>query len=298
MNRAVRGLRNTAPLAVLTALATMVGSPSASAAGSGVPFTDPNAHGTLTFCNPNGQPMTSGRLSTQPFAWKTVSSVAPPSGYGLPSSRATLYAYQPIQFIDPGDWSGLQITGASSFSNRAHPLVQATSGDATMRNFVASYPPHWDGLVQLRMYFTGFNKPLDLNKYPSAVLKITGNTWTLVQGGGASCTSGTGVSDETRLLPKSRFSSPPAEQTGASASPSSSTGAKGSAASSPGSSGSDGSTGSAAGNSDSQSGSGSSAGLSAGAKTGIGLGVLALVGAGVVAILLWRRRPAGGSAER
>jgi hypothetical protein len=297
MNRAVRGLRFAAPLAALTAIATIVAVPSASASGSGVPFTDPNAHGTLTFCNSSGQPMTSGSLSTQPFAWKTVSSVAAPSGYGLRTSRATLYAYQPIQFIDAGDWSGLQITGASSFSNTAHPLVQATSGDATMRNFVASYPPHWDGLVQLRMYFTGFNKALDLNTYPSAVLKITGNTWTLVQGGGSSCTSGTGVSDETRLLPKSRFSSPPAEQTGASASPSASSTAKGTTGSS-GSSGSSGSTGQAGqGGSSSAtdaSGSASGGGMSAGAKTGVGLGILALVGAAVVAIILWRRRPAGG----
>jgi hypothetical protein len=294
MNRAVRGVLHAAPLAALTALATVVALPSAGASGSGVPFTDSGTHGTLTFCNQAGQPMTSGSLANDPFAWKVVSSTAAPKGYGKATSRATLLAFQPIQYIDPGDWSGQELTAGSSYSNVAHPVVQETNADEPLLGFVQSYPPHWDHLIQLRMYFSGLNQPEEETTYPAAVLRISGNTWTMVQGGGASCSSGTGVSDEKRLLPKKYFKSPtPVVPAGeSSSSPTSggshSPGAGSGGTSSPspgGGKGSDPSTTQAAQSS-------SSGGMSTGAKTAIGLGLVALIGLAVAGIAWWRRRPA------
>jgi len=174
------------------------------ASGSTVPFTDPNQVGSLTLCNQHGQPITSGSLLTVPFVWRAVSSARVPAGY----TRATLELFQPIQHVDPGDWSGYQLTDDAIFSNPAHPMAQATYADAPLIWPHYSMPPYWDGLYQLRMVVSGPNKQPWSSGYPTAVIKVTGNTWTLVQGGGSSCTDGTAKSVETFLLPKSETAVP------------------------------------------------------------------------------------------
>jgi hypothetical protein len=179
-------------------------SSTAFASGSSVPFTDPNQVGSLTLCNSHGQPITSGSLLTVPFVWRAVSSARVPAGY----TRATLYLFQPIQHVDPGDWTGYQLTDDAMFSNAAHPMAQATYADAPLIWPHQSMPPYWDGLYQLRMVFSAPDKqPWDFS-YPTAVIKVTGNTWTLVQGGGSSCTDGTAKSMESFLLPKSETAVP------------------------------------------------------------------------------------------
>jgi hypothetical protein len=174
------------------------------AGGSLVPFTDPNQVGSLTLCNPHEQPITSGSLLTVPFVWRAVSSAHVPAGY----TRATLDLFQPIQYVQPGDWTGYQLTDDAAFSNPAHPMAQATYADAPLIWPDHSMPPHWDGLYQLRIIFSGADKQPWTSSYPTAVVKVTGNTWTLVQGGGSSCTDGTAESVESLLLPKSETAVP------------------------------------------------------------------------------------------
>lgn len=284
----------------LTVAAMSVGAPLAAASGSAVPFTDPNAHGTLTFCNRAGAQMTSGSLYTAPFAWKTVSSTPAPAGYRRSDGRATLLVYQPIKFVDPGDWSGEALTGSSSFSSAAHPVDQATNADQPLLGFTQAYPAHWDGLVQVRMYYSGFNKPQETSSYPAAVLKISGSTWTLVSGGGASCSAGKGVSDETQLLPKSRLATPQSILPSGVPTPGA-TGSSGDSTvggSSDGSKGSSSSSGSTSKDTDTAAAAelsaSSSSGMSSASKLAIGLGVvavLALIGGG----LAWWRRATGGT---
>ena len=174
------------------------------AGGFAVPFTDPNQVGSLTLCNPHEQPITSGSLLTVPFVWRAVSTTRVPPGY----TRAELYLFQPIQYVDPGDWTGYQLTDGAVFSNPAHPMAQATYADAPLIWPDNSMSPHWDGLYELRMVFSSPNKQPWSFSYPTAVIKVTGNSWTLVEGGGSSCTDGTAESVESVLLPKSETAKP------------------------------------------------------------------------------------------
>lgn len=174
------------------------------AGGFTVPFTDPSQVGSLTLCNPHEQPITSGSLLTIPFVWRAVSSARVPAGY----TRATLDLFQPIQHVDPEDWTGYQLTDDAAFSSSAHPMAQATYADAPLIWPDHSMPPYWDGLYQLRMVFSSPNKQPWTFSYPTAVIKVTGNAWALVQGGGSSCTDGTAESVESLLLPKSETAVP------------------------------------------------------------------------------------------
>jgi hypothetical protein len=175
------------------------------AAASSAPFTDEYANGYLTLCNRNEQPVTSGSLLTVPFVWTAVSSTAAPKGY----TRAYLMAYQPLQYVDPGDWSGYQLTDDAAFSNPAHPMAQATNDDAPLEWSVNTFPPHWGGWFELRMYFTSPNLPAFVTPYPVDILHISGNSWSLVDPGPSiSCTIGKAVSRESLLLPRSELSSP------------------------------------------------------------------------------------------
>jgi hypothetical protein len=298
MNRfAIRARTSLSVAAVMLATVSFAAPFAVAAGGSSVPFTDTSIRGTLTFCSRTGQPMTSGSLFTAPFAWKTVSSAPAPTGYRGSRARVTLYAYQPIQFVDPGDWSGQQLTGASAFSNAAHPVVQATNIDSALLGFSNAFPAHWDGTVELRMYYTAFNREIHSQSYPAAVIRITGSTWTLLSGGGSSCSAGKGVSDESILLPKARLATPHAAVPTGSASPvvsasKPSTG-NGSAAQ-VGNRGSAGGSAQAA-QADQASEVADSSGLGSGTKAGVGLGVVAAVGLGALGVFWWRRRPGAGS---
>lgn len=183
---------------------------------SSVPFTDPGAQGSITLCDKSGHEVRSGSTLTAPFAWLAVGSTAAPAGYGAPTGRATLYAYQPVKNVDPGDWSGKQLTGSSTFTNSNHPMASGTVLDSAMGDFVGAFPPQWDGLVQLRMAFTAPAKSPYGDSYPTAVVRVSGKTWTLVQGGGGPCTAGSASSTELKALPSSAFAhalrqTPPAD---------------------------------------------------------------------------------------
>jgi hypothetical protein len=293
MNRFARRARSAVTLAALTLGVMSAAVPVADA--SSVPFQDPNVVGWLTFCNRQDQPVTSGSIDTAPFAWKTISSAAPPAGYRNSSARATLYAYQPIQYVDPGDWSGAQLTAGSVFTNPQHPVVQATNADLPLLGFTQAYPAHWDGLVEIRMMYTAINQAQLLNPYAAAVLRISGSTWTEVEGGGGSCSQGQGTSVETKLLPKKDLAKQQTDTPSKKSSTGSSSNSSGSANSggsgqSPGTSGTSGGSkadGSAALAAD------SSAGMGAAAMTGIAVAAAALI-ALVIAAIAWRRRRAAG----
>ena len=294
MNRFARRVRATVTLTALALGALSATAPFAAASvtssASKVPFTDPNIHGWLTLCNRNDQAVTSGSLLTTPFVWKAISSGPPPQHYGTSKGRATLYAYQPLKYVDPGDWTGYQLTGSSSFSNPRHPVAQATNPDQPLIGFTQMYPLHWDGLAEIRMMWSGVNESQLQFPYAAAIVRVTGTTWTLVKGGSASCRQGTGVSDETKALAKSKLSKPETATLGRKSSSKSSGSAKsagGSAASAP-SSGASGGVGSAKlAGADSSTG---STGMSAEAITGIALGAVALIAAAIGGVAWWRRR--------
>jgi hypothetical protein len=307
MNSLARRARAALAVSAL-AIGVLSLSPLATAWGYTLPFTDTNIDGKLTFCNQHNQPVTSGSIETLPFVWKTISSAAPPKGYGGKTGQATLDAYQPIQYVDPGDWSGMQLNGSSWFSNPDHPVAQSTDADLPLVSMVQAYPPHWDGLLEIRMLFSATNEEQIQSPYPAAVVKITGKTWTLVWGGGGNCSQGTGLSDETVYLSKPKLAAirkqvekavsghGGSSGNGSSSGPASSSAHPGNG-SSTGAGQSPGASGTGTANSNGGSGgrlaaSTSSTGISTGAAAGIGIGVIALIAVVLGTVLWWRRRTA------
>jgi LPXTG-motif cell wall-anchored protein len=187
----------------MVAGATVLAIPNAAYAYA-VPFQDQNQSGSLTLCNAAGHSVTSGSLRTVPFVWRAVSSTPAPAHY----TRAYLVLYQPIQHEDPADWTGYQMTVQAIFSNPKNPMAAATYADQPLLWPDQQMPPYWDGLYELRMYFS---QPLQAGysaTYPAAVIRVTGDKWSLVRGGGGSCNDGTAVSIETQRLPKSETEIP------------------------------------------------------------------------------------------
>jgi hypothetical protein len=282
MSRIARRARTAVTLAALTLGVLSAAAPFAAASvTSTVPFKDSNIDGWLTFCNRNDQPVTSGSLYTVPFAWKTISSAKAPAGYRSVNARAALYAYQPIKYVDPGDWSGSLLTAATEFTNPSHPVAQATNLDVPLIGFTQAYPAHWQGLVEVRMLFSGVNESQLQAPYPAAILRVTGSRWTLVEGGGGSCSQGQGLSMESMRLTKSKLAK---QQTALPAAKSSTApaGASGTGGQSSG--------GSNAGTATNLAASSSPSGLSGVALAGIGVGAFAVVFGGLAAVSRLRRR--------
>jgi hypothetical protein len=193
-------------LGVAGALAQPFGGPlngAVAAATTTVPYTDPNAVGSIGLCNQAGQQITSGSISTTPFAWRAVSTQPAQAPYNNAGRTATLLAYLPLQALPAGDWSGEEMTSSSSYTNPANPMAAATDGDQSLQSFIEAYPPKWDGFVQLRMYLSTANHQAYEAQYPTLNIQVTGDTWQAVGGSPVNCDSGTAVSIETVLLPAS-----------------------------------------------------------------------------------------------
>lgn len=191
-------------MTVAVVAAVLMTPTAAHASANAVPFIDPYAQGSLTLCDRDHQPITSGQVTTQPFVWSAVSSMPAPPRY----TRAYLLVYQPIQYVDPSNWTGYQLNDDAIFSNRAHPIAQSTNADNPLLWPDQSMPPRWDGLYELRMYFTGVNIPAQSSPYPAAVIRVSGGSWTLLTKATTPCTVGTAVSVETLFLPKSELAHP------------------------------------------------------------------------------------------
>jgi len=241
-------------------------------AASSVPFNDVNASGYIGLCDKDRHPVTSGSVYDQPFVWTAVSSAPAPKGYAR--GKAVLVAFQPRKDVDPGEWSGRQLTASSTFTNPKHPMSQATYADDPLLFFVQAFPPKWDGLVQLRMYFSAPDTMPHRAPYPATTIRITGDRWTLVSGGTAACAAGKATSIESRSLPKSALASPQPLKVG--------TSAPGASVVTPAA---------ALGSGDRASAAGGGADL-----VTVGLVALPVLGGGAGGLVFWRRRrsPVGG----
>lgn len=183
------------------------GSP-ATALATRAPFTDPSTVGYIGLCDAQGHQVTSGSIDADPFAWRAVSSVAAPTQYAEPGRTAILLAYQPIQQLTPGEWSGSELTASSRYTNAAHPMAEATPRDGSLEDYLSDFHPQWDGFVQLRLYLGGPGLQTYSLHYPALSIQVTGNTWHAVGGGAVDCSAGSAESIESILLPKSSLSPP------------------------------------------------------------------------------------------
>ena len=213
----------------VAATSALVGWAPAAVADSSLPFTDASAVGSIGICDASGDQITSGDIGRAPFAATVVSSVPAPQGYGAGIGRAVLNVYQPRQGVEPGEWSGKGLTAATLYTNTAHPMAQGTGLDPALVDFTSVFHPEWQGLVELRMYFTAPDKPQHTIQYPATVLKVTGTKWTVVSGAAsAPCKAGQARSVESIAIPKSILTQPTARVTpGAKAAGSSSSGSTG-----------------------------------------------------------------------
>jgi hypothetical protein len=197
-------------VSVLGGSAVLGGASAAQAAStSAVPYHDPNAVGVVGFCDKAGHQVTSGSITTTPFAWRAVSSVAATAPYNTAGRTATLFAYQPRRGVAPGDWSGAQLTASARYTDASHPMAAATSRDLSLQSFMGQFAPQWDGLLQIRIFLGAPNQEIDSVTYPATTIKVTGSTWRVVGSTApVSCTSGTSTSIESLLLAGGSSSSP------------------------------------------------------------------------------------------
>jgi hypothetical protein len=213
-------------LAVLTAAAAVtvplvaLGAPSARADSYTVPFKDADSVGTIGFCDKDNKPLTSGSILDVPFAFKAVSDQAAPKAYAIVGRKATLYAYSPIKNVPPGSWISYQMMPSSVYTDVKHPMAAAGYGEPPLQYQVTGAPPTWDGLVQLRILLSAPNTPQRMKPYPTAVIRVTGTTWVMVQGNrNPDCAAGT-AQNSNQTLGKGEPTAPPSWAANATTDPS------------------------------------------------------------------------------
>lgn len=155
-----------------------------------VPYDDPQAAGLLTLCSADGEPVTGGRTADTPFADLVVGETGVPAEFDPTGAVATVFAYQPRQGVSPAEFSGSPISAASVLDDPAHPAAAVPADAWSLGDFVTAFPADWDGYVQLRLYLgTPAAGTLSTSPYDTADLRVDGDTWELVRGGEASCSS-------------------------------------------------------------------------------------------------------------
>ena len=194
-------LRRIAAAALVVATAAVLTATTASASNP-VPYTDFQANGSVGLCDKSGNAVTSGRITDKPFVWFAVSSMAAPKGYGGSGRKATLFIYQPRPNTYPNQWSADQMTSSSPYTNPRYPMAAATDADFSLKDYIAEFPPRWNGLLQLRMYYGAPNKPTWTDTYAATDIKVTGSAWRVVRGASVPCTKGSAKPNETfRITP-------------------------------------------------------------------------------------------------
>jgi hypothetical protein len=168
-------------------------------ASSGVPYTDPNAVGSIGFCNAAGQSVTKGSINDVPFVTKAIDSTPAAAPYNGVGATAGLFIYQPRENVEPTNWNGEEVGATSKSSSPLHPTATLTAGDGALAVALADYPPKWDGLMQLRIYLGAPDEPAYTAKYDATDIKITGDSWQVVQGASVACGDGQSVSLEQVL---------------------------------------------------------------------------------------------------
>jgi hypothetical protein len=173
------------------------------AASKTAPYVDKNSSGTISLCDQQGKLITQGSVATTPVAWKAVDSTAAPATYSVKGASATLYAYQPRKGVDPGDWSGEQLSGSATFASPAHPTAVLTGLDESLAEFIADYPATWDGFVELRIYLGAPDLVSHTRPYDTANIEVSGKSWHQLGTPAVACAAGSAVPLERDLATNS-----------------------------------------------------------------------------------------------
>jgi hypothetical protein len=149
-----------------------------------VPYSDSHSAGQLVLYDKGGKAVTSGNVKDKPFVWKAVGQKRAPEPYDKDGRKATLLAYQPRRNAAPVEWAGDFMTGSTAYADPDHPTAQASEEAPSLAEFIFSYPPVWNGMLQLRLYLSAPALAGRSDSYLTADIKVEGDTWTLVRGGG------------------------------------------------------------------------------------------------------------------
>ena len=161
------------------------------------PYKDSAAAGSIGLCSRAGRQVTSGSMTAKPFVWRATGTTDATGLYAAKGRSATLYAYQPRTDVDPGEWSGQQLTAAGLYTSPAHPTAAGTAQDTDLADFVTAYPAQDDGFVQLRLYLAAPDQPQQVDSYDALDIHVTGSTWHAVGGARVDCSAARSVSFET-----------------------------------------------------------------------------------------------------
>jgi predicted small secreted protein len=168
------------PIAVFLAAALVL-----TACGSDdkpVPYEDKGSTGMLALYDAAGHRVTAGNINDKPFAHFAVSTQKAPAPYDIPGRKAALVAFQPREGVDPTKWGGDFLTGSTSYSDTGHPTASGTGEDISLANFIAEFPPQWEGLIQLRIYLGAPQQPALTERYVTADIKVRDQTWQVIRG--------------------------------------------------------------------------------------------------------------------
>jgi len=199
--------------------------PAQAAAGGSAPYTDGQATGYLTLYDKAGNAIKSGSVKDKPFVWKAVGSQAAKAPFNATGHKGTLFAYQPRQGTASGAWSGDALTASTAYADVKHPAAQATAQDFSLQDFLAEFPPQWDGTIELRLYLSAPGVQPQSTGYASTDLKITGDTWVVVGGGPGAGAGGVNIPGKVGATASAAPSGSGAPGASAGASPGSSAGA-------------------------------------------------------------------------
>jgi len=191
-----RVVRRLAMAAVAAGFAFVI--PVGTAWASSLPYADSSARGAVGLCDKNGNNITHGSVYDKPFVWRAVAAQPAPESVRGSGRNATLYAYQPRKGVDPAEWSGEQLTSNAAYSDPNVPIAQATDRDIALSDYLNDYPPQWDRLIELRIFY-GSTTGEESATYPVADIRVTGTKWTLVSGAKVDCKTGTAISMEDAL---------------------------------------------------------------------------------------------------
>jgi hypothetical protein len=199
-----RGRRWGALCGVLTFCAALVVIPATPAiAASSLPYVDPSALGGIGLCDQQGNSLTQGNVDTKPFVWKAVEETPAKAPYNVSDASATLYAFQPRKGVDASGWSGQQLSTASRFTTPNHPAATMTGRDESLSAYMAAFPPQWDNLIEIRIFLSAPGQPVSSETYDAVNIKVTGDTWKVVDSTNVSCKLGNAVSVEFGLATSS-----------------------------------------------------------------------------------------------
>jgi hypothetical protein len=169
------------------------------ASATGVPFTDPNAKGTITLCDFHGKPITSGSITDRPLAWRAIGSLPVSANERIPGMKATLTSMVPQRGVPAAFWEGDNMTAASSFDTKTWlPAVQATSIDFSIADYFTQKHTLWNGMLQLRIVvMAGGVSP---QQYSALTIRVVGDRWTVLgRPGTTPCSAGAAaVSEEIK----------------------------------------------------------------------------------------------------